>query len=1463
MTSIVKFEGVWGVGDETPHCYLLTVDDFTFLLDCGWDEKFDKAYIDRLANPIMDSAKKSGGVKRKHRALSIAEKVEVLKKLDSGVSVRTICETYSIGSSTVYDIKKKKEKLLKFFSDNVTNPDAKEPSSRINEDVLTEWLDVDDNVPTVHHYTDSEIVDMVKIPERNACTSSDEDESSEENEEDVRERISIDRVLPRVDCVLISYPDPLHMGALPFLVGKCQLSCPVYATIPVFKMGQMFMYDWFQSHHNYDLVEHFTLDDVDSAFELITQVKYNQSIPMRGKGIGLNISAQPAGHMIGGSIWRILKDGEGDIVYAVDFNHKKERHLGGCELDKISRPSLLITDAFNASYRQERRRHRDEKLVGRGGNVLVATDTGGRVLEMTHMLEQMWSTRESGLSAYSLCILSNTGYHVIHFAKQMIEWMSEKLTKAFDSLRTNPFSFKHLKFCHNLTDLSRLPSPKVVLASFPDLECGYARELFVQWATNPKNTIILTSRTGPDTLARRLIDNPQIRTFKLLEKRRMKLEGPELDEHYRQKREEEQQQHRIKMEEVESSSDSEGEEGLEAGKHDIIVLHEKAGTQRDDYGEFINLEDFDIASMKEENKENLDLQIPYEEEDIMDMEEVPSKCVSQTVTVRVAAQVLFIDFEGRSDGESIRKIVESMHPLRVILVRGSQTDLLAFSENIRSMTRAKVFTPSLGQVVNASMESHIYQIKLAESLVSSLMLQPAGRDMEVAWVDGCVSFPTENINETVQEGDRQVISSENQRDSDMATLRVISKEQVPFLVLTRVGGTRWLPHMLQALEHLLKSYKTIVLHMQQIQNPDDPAYHKNLSRKAKNYLLLLTSANIVQYLHLLLDVVRCLSELFGQTNISAILNEIQTVVDVLNKYLTWPGPSLRRIMEGDSTMFQGEKLSGRSNTFETARHDMLTSPISSLNKRFIDMASTILQNAWILNFKLWPAEYSGNGDFGDSAVQALAQALEKTLMEAEVNPTLVEDEWTMLKSYIYKSKTSLVSRLSWQQINQSYRERCASFLHLVDLLLSSPASSTDAECGFRQVKLIKTDWRSRLTDDHLTDLMVVQLQTECVGNFNPDKAIARFLTTGARRVDGYTHTAGCSTVEDLDDNNELNEEHALPHIPVFINDIRLSEFKQVLSRAGISSEFNAGILWCANGTLALKKQDSGSISLEGPLSQDYYEIRELLYSQYAIFNTHLLNNTTTLSNHSPQQQHRLHCNNTTTNNTTPLPLAPPTALLAAAQPALTTNNNTTRHYQQPHHQQHHRHSLPTALTTNNNAPPLTTNSTTPLQQHTTLPPNFYSTTKRTTTHYQHHHSLPKQRHTNNTTHYQQRTYTPATTTHYQRHTLTANAHTHYQPTLTNNNTTTHCNHHQQTHIPVAPAHCQQRTTLTAATPPLTTNNTTTHHQQHHHSLPTTPPLTTNNTTTHYQQHSPTTTPPLTTNNTHHSLPTTPPLPEPG
>ena len=241
---------------------------------------------------------------------------------------------------------------------------------------------------------------------------------------------------------------------------------------------------------------------------------------LKGKGQGLALTPLPAGHMIGGTIWRIVKDGEEDIVYAVDYNLKKERHLPGCDIERLSRPSLLITDAFNTTYTQARRRLRDEQLMTNilatlrnSGNVLVCVDTAGRVLELAHMVDQLWSNKDSGLLAYSLALLNNVAFNVVEFAKSQIEWMSEKLMKLMGEKKANPFQFKHLKLCHSMAEVNKVPAPKVVLASMPDMECGFARDLFLQWCSNPKNSVILTSRSSPGTLGRDLITNGGDRTI--------------------------------------------------------------------------------------------------------------------------------------------------------------------------------------------------------------------------------------------------------------------------------------------------------------------------------------------------------------------------------------------------------------------------------------------------------------------------------------------------------------------------------------------------------------------------------------------------------------------------------------------------------------------------------------------------------------------------------------------------------------------------------------------------------------------------------------------------------------------------------------------------------------------------------------------------------------------------------------
>lgn len=44
-----------------------------------------------------------------------------------------------------------------------------------------------------------------------------------------------------------------------------------------------------------------------------------------------------------------------------------------------------------------------------------------------------------------------------------------------------------------------------------------------------------------------------------------------------------------------------------------------------------------------------------------------------------------------------------------------------------------------------------------------------------------------------------------------------------------------------------------------------------------------------------------------------------------------------------------------------------------------------------------------------------------------------------------------------------------------------------------------------------------------------------------------------------------------PHDTVFVNELKLSDFKQVLAKNGIGSEFSGGVLWCAQGTIALRR----------------------------------------------------------------------------------------------------------------------------------------------------------------------------------------------------------------------------------------------------------------------------------------------------
>ena len=86
--------------------------------------------------------------------------------------------------------------------------------------------------------------------------------------------VQLKKYAHKIDAVLLSHPDILHIGLLPYAVNKLGLSCPIFATGAVHKMGEMFLYDLYQSRRNMEDFDLFTLDDVDKTTKIITDLRF-------------------------------------------------------------------------------------------------------------------------------------------------------------------------------------------------------------------------------------------------------------------------------------------------------------------------------------------------------------------------------------------------------------------------------------------------------------------------------------------------------------------------------------------------------------------------------------------------------------------------------------------------------------------------------------------------------------------------------------------------------------------------------------------------------------------------------------------------------------------------------------------------------------------------------------------------------------------------------------------------------------------------------------------------------------------------------------------------------------------------------------------------------------------------------------------------------------------------------------
>lgn len=589
----------------------------------------------------------------------------------------------------------------------------------------------------------------------------------------------LSRVASTIDAVLLSHPDTLHLGALPYAIKHLGLSAPVYSTEPVYRLGLLTMYDHFLSRKQVSEFDLFTLDDIDSAFQTVTRLTYSQNHHLSGKGEGIVIAPHTAGHLLGGTIWKITKDGE-DVIYAVDFNHRKERHLNGTVLGSFVRPAVLITDAYNALNNQPYRRQKDKefgdilkKTLRAGGNVLLPVDTAGRILELILMLESYWADENLNYPIYFLTYVASS---TIDYVKSFLEWMSDSIAKSFEQTRENIFLLKNITLLVSKADLDNAPDgPKVVLASMASLEAGFSHDIFVEWGNDVKNLVLFTERGQFGTLARMLQADPPPKAVKVTVSKRVPLVGEELiayeEEQNRIKKEEALKASLMKEEEFKASQGADNNAidpmiidtgnsqpspevavPKNGGYRDVFIdgfvppsssvapmfpCYENI-TEWDDFGEVINPDDYVI---KEEDMDQVANNVGGDLNGKLDesaasliFDTKPSKVISDERTVQVRCSLVYMDFEGRSDGRSIKNILSHVAPLKLVLVHGSAEATDHLKQHCLKNVCPHVYAPQIEETIDVTSDLCAYKVQLSEKLMSSVLFKKLG-EYEIAWVD--------------------------------------------------------------------------------------------------------------------------------------------------------------------------------------------------------------------------------------------------------------------------------------------------------------------------------------------------------------------------------------------------------------------------------------------------------------------------------------------------------------------------------------------------------------------------------------------------------------------------------------------------------------------------------------------------------------------------------------------------------
>jgi cleavage and polyadenylation specificity factor subunit 2 len=132
-----------------------------------------------------------------------------------------------------------------------------------------------------------------------------------------------------------------------------------------------------------------------------------------------------------------------------------------------------------------------------------------------------------------------------------------------------------------------------------------------------------------------------------------------------------------------------------------------------------------------------------EPEDDPEKVEGPSKVIIESETLEIRCRIAFVDFSGLHDRRTIQQLIPLIRPRKLIFVGGEQGETLELAEisrmalnaNTDSANAIDVFTPTIGMMIDASVDTNAWTVKLSRNMVRNLRWQNV-RGMGVVAITG-------------------------------------------------------------------------------------------------------------------------------------------------------------------------------------------------------------------------------------------------------------------------------------------------------------------------------------------------------------------------------------------------------------------------------------------------------------------------------------------------------------------------------------------------------------------------------------------------------------------------------------------------------------------------------------------------------------------------------------------------------